>query len=431
VGVPLNYRYTASEIDRALAVSQASALIAHGGRERDLPGSRQVAELPRGLILYEAEAGRHPGLQDLIARSPAQRELPVPKASDPAFIFFTSGSTGPAKGVTHSREGVGWMFATYAAALELTADDVMLPGSSISHIGSFGFSFGALAAGARTLVAHGFDSQHMLELLRAQRPTVLWIQPMMLFQLVRDASARREDFRSLRLCRSGSDKVPAELARAFADLTGMVISEGMGMTEVGVVTATPSSARIKVGTIGQAAPGVRLSIRDEAGLELPAGAEGRLWISARGLATGYWSDPVATAAVMRDGWFDSGDVMKADEEGYLAFCGRKKQLIVHDGSNISPQEVEDALLQHEAVALAGVVGVPDLVHGENVHAYVALKPSAPVPTEQELIGFARARIGYKAPERVEFLTEMPLNAGKIDRAALKALAAKREAMAPR
>jgi long-chain acyl-CoA synthetase len=168
---------------------------------------------------------------------------------------------------------------------------------------------------------------------------------------------------------------------------------------------------------------VRLSIRDEGGHELPAGAEGRLWISARGLTVGYWRDPTATAAVMRDGWLDSGDIMKADEEGYLTFCGRKKQLIVHNGLNISPQEVEDALLQHAAVAIAGVIGVRDLVHGENVRAYVTLKPDAPVPTEQELIHFARARVGYKAPEEVEFLAEMPLNGGKVDRAALKRLAA--------
>ena len=130
---------------------------------------------------------------------------------------------------------------------------------------------------------------------------------------------------------------------------------------------------------------------------------------------------------MRDGWLDSGDVMRADDEGYLTFCGREKQLIVHDGSNISPVEVEDALLQHAAVEIAGVVGVRDPLHGENVRAYVTLKPDAAKPMEQELIDFARARVGYKAPEKVEFLAEMPLNAGKLDRAALKRLAAPRDA----
>jgi long-chain acyl-CoA synthetase len=188
----------------------------------------------------------------------------------------------------------------------------------------------------------------------------------------------------------------------------------------------PPSGVTKVGSVGRAAPGVHLSIRDKDGREVPAGTEGRLWISSPSLTMGYWRDPAATAAVMRDGWLDSGDVMKADDEGYLTFCGREKQLIVHDGSNISPVEVEDALLQHAAVEIAGVVGVRDPLHGENVRAYVTLKPDAAKPMEQELIDFARARVGYKAPEKVEFLAEMPLNAGKLDRAALKRLAATRD-----
>ena len=217
--------------------------------------------------------------------------------------------------------------------------------------------------------------------------------------------------------------MPAELGRELTELTGLAISEVFGMTEVGTVAANPASGPIKAGSIGQPSPGVRISICDDDGRELPPGAEGRMLISAPSQMIGYWNDPASTAAVMQDGWLDSGDIVTADSEGYITFRGRKKQLIVHDGSNISPQEVEDALLLHPAVALAGVVGVRDLVHGENVFAYVTLKTDKPAPTEQELMQFARARVGYKAPERVEFLAEMPLNAGKVDRAALKRLAA--------
>jgi acyl-CoA synthetase (AMP-forming)/AMP-acid ligase II len=141
---------------------------------------------------------------------------------------------------------------------------------------------------------------------------------------------------------------------------------------------------------------------------------------------GYWNRPDATAEVIKDGWLDSGDVMLADDDGYLRFRGRKKQIIVHDGSNICPQEVEDALLAHDAVASAGVVGIHDLVHGENVRAYVTLKPGAKRPTAQELIRFARARIGYKAPEQIVVLDEMPLNpTGKVDRVSLKRMAEER------
>jgi acyl-CoA synthetase (AMP-forming)/AMP-acid ligase II len=169
-----------------------------------------------------------------------------------------------------------------------------------------------------------------------------------------------------------------------------------------------------------------MAIRDENGTEMAAGAEGRLWIKSPCNTVGYWGNPEATGATIKDGWLDTGDVMKVDADGYLWFCGRRKQIIVHDGSNISPQEVEDALIEHPAVAGAGVVGIHDLVHGENVRAFVTLKEDAPRPTSHALIEFARARVGYKAPEDVVVLDAMPLNpTGKVDRVALKKMAEER------
>ncbi|MGI9492108.1 MAG: class I adenylate-forming enzyme family protein, partial [Geminicoccaceae bacterium] len=132
----------------------------------------------------------------------------------------------------------------------------------------------------------------------------------------------------------------------------------------------------------------------------------------------------ATFSTIRDGWLDTGDVMRVDENGYLWFRGRKKQIIIHDGSNICPQDVEEALLEHAAVDAAGVIGVHDMLHGENVRAYVVLSEEADKPTIQELIDHARERIGYKAPEEIIFLEEMPMNAtGKVDRVSLKKMAA--------
>jgi len=114
---------------------------------------------------------------------------------------------------------------------------------------------------------------------------------------------------------------------------------------------------------------------------------------------------------------------RADEDGYLWFFGRKKQIIVHDGSNISPFEVEGALAEHPSVALVGVIGIHDEVHGETVRAYVSVADGVATPTAQELIDFARERVGYKAPEEIVFLDEMPLNpTGKLDRVGLKRLA---------
>ena len=138
---------------------------------------------------------------------------------------------------------------------------------------------------------------------------------------------------------------------------------------------------------------------------------------------GYWQAPEATAEILDEDWLDSGDLARADEDGYLWFFGRKKQVIVHDGSNVSPLEVEGALMEHPAIDLAGVVGVHDVVHGENVRAYVTLRAGAERPSAADLIVHCRERIGYKAPEEVIVLDEMPLNpTGKIDRVGLKKMA---------
>ena len=139
---------------------------------------------------------------------------------------------------------------------------------------------------------------------------------------------------------------------------------------------------------------------------------------------GYWNNPGATAETVVDGWLDTGDVMSADEDGYLWFHGRQKQIIIHDGSNICPQEVEAALLEHEAVSSAGVIGVHDPRHGESVRGYITLDANVSPPSMQDLIRFVRARVGYKAPEEIIVLDDMPLNAtGKVDRVTLKRWAA--------
>jgi long-chain acyl-CoA synthetase len=423
VATPLNYRYMAPEIDHALAVSGARALLAHAEREEDLAASQLARQLPLGTISYGGKRGGGPAFDELIDREAPSSPPPPPSPAAPAVIFFTSGSTGRPKGVTHTHETLGWMFATAAAGLELSPADLLLAGSSLSHVGAFYVSFAALSVGAGVIVARTFDGDELLPLLREDRPTVLSMLPSALFALTRDHGARHGDFASLRLCRGAGDTVSAELEREFTGLSGFVIDEAYGLTEVGLVTVNPPSGRIKLGSVGQVAPAVWLSIRNDDGEEVPVGSEGRLWIKAPAATVGYWDDLGATEAAFSGGWLDSGDVMRVDDEGYFSFCGRKKQIIVHDGSNICPQEVEGALLEHPGVASAAVIGIHDLVHGENVRAYITLTEGTTRPASQELIQFARARVGYKAPEEIVILDKMPLTAtGKLDRTYLKRMA---------
>ena len=422
VATPLNFRYTPKEIDYALKKSGASALLAHCGRVADIAASKQAAELPFGVISYGSEDRRSHSFEALVERPAHIVELTLPAGADPAIILFTSGSTGPAKGVTHSFETLGWMIASFVHGCHTTPDDTVMVSGSLSHIGAFQDSFMGLAAGARVVIPRSFDADGLLPMLRQHRPTIFLALPVTLFGLIRDPRTTQDDLVSLRLCGAGGDKVPAELEREYNSITGRSINEIYGMTETGIATMSPPDGHVKVGSIGRAIAGYRLSARDSNGSEVADGTAGRLWIKSPCNMIRYWESPEATAATINDGWLDTGDVVKIDAEGYIWFSGRQKQMIIHDGSNISPQEVEDALQEHPAVAMAGVVGVHDLVHGENVRAFITLKPGVVGISLAEVIGFARARVGYKAPEEITVLDRMPLTLSeKVDRAALKTL----------
>jgi len=437
VATPLNYRYTSREIDHALQVSGARTLLAHVERAEDVAASELAAGLDLGTIAYrdveplpagndepeDHDGGWSAEFSNLLASEPLPPRTEPPDPAAPAAIFFTSGSTGPAKGVTHSRGTLRWMIASAAGAFELSDEDVFLPGSSMSHIGSFLWALTTLAVGGKVVLARAFDSHELLPLLREHQPTVLAMIPAALLALIRDHDLQPHEFDSLRVCRCGSDKVSTELLTEFAALAGFPILEGYGMTEVGLATLNPPSGMIKSGSIGPPVCGYSVALRDEDGNQIEAEQVGRIWIRTPARMLGYWEAPEATAEVISDGWLDSGDLARADEDGYLWFFGRKKQVIVHDGSNISPYEVEGALVDHPAIELAGAVGIHDEVHGENVRAYVTVRDGAERPSAGDLIVHCRERIGYKAPEEIVFLDEMPLNpTGKIDRVGLKRMA---------
>ena len=444
IATPLNYRYTHREIDHALGVSGARALLAHVERHEDVAESELASGLDLGTIGYRDDeplpssdappegGGWDHDFADLLSAvellppiGGKSSTTPGPEVdpAEPAVIFFTSGSTGPAKGVTHTRESLRWMIASAAAAFALGPEDVFLPGSSMSHVGSFLWSLSTLSVGGEVVVARSTDAHELLPLLRSRQPTVLAMIPAALSALIHDHGLEPGDFASLRICRAGADKVSTELLTEFAALAGFPIVEGYGMTEVGLATLNPPSGVIKQGSIGQPIGGYSIEVRGEDGEPVGPEAVGRIWIRTRSRMSGYWEAPEATAEVVLDEWLDSGDLARADEDGYLWFFGRKKQVIVHDGSNISPYEVEGALVEHPAVALAGVVGVHDTIHGESVRAYVTLEPDAEKPTSADLIVWCRDRVGYKAPEEIVFLDEMPLNpTGKIDRVGLKKMA---------
>ncbi len=417
VATPLNYRYTPLQIDHALGVSGARMLVFDESRRRDVEASALARELPLGSIVDGDDSGRR--FADMLVAPARPVSLRWGDPEEPAVILFTSGSTGPAKGVTHTVRSAAALVAWWAEAC-IVPGDVALALASLSHIGGFTDLFCSLSRGVPIVIPERVEVPYQLEAIREYRPTYGVFLTSNLFGLVRDERSRPEDLASFRLFSAVGDTVPAALQEELQALIGHDVNECWGMTEAGTGTLSPVQAEPRRGSVGRAIRGYEFEVRDGDGAVVAPGVSGRLWVRSEGVMAGYWNDPDATRAVLVDGWLDTGDVFVQDEEGFLWFQGRAKQLIIHRGSNIAPQEVEDALVQHPAVLLAGVVGVPDEVNGENVRAFVQMRPGVAAPAADELIAFVQVRVGYRAPADVFVVDDMPLNAsGKIDRVELR------------
>ena len=227
------------------------------------------------------------------------------------------------------------------------------------------------------------------------------------------------DVSSLRTVLAAGDCVPVNLQERFSAIFGVPLQEAIGMTETFPIAINPKRA-IRPGSLGIPSAGVEVRIVDAAGRDLTDGETGEMVVRCPANCIGYWNDPAATEALLRGGWLHSGDLGSRDSDGYLWFKGRKKQIIIRAGSNISPQEVEEVLDPHPAVFDVAVVGAPDPVYGELVMALVSLRKGA-APGEQELREYARRSLAdYKVPERIYFLPQLPKGpTGKVDRSALK------------
>src|SRR5262249_29597042 len=223
----------------------------------------------------------------------------------------------------------------------------------------------------------------------------------------------------MRTAGAGGDTIPADLQRHFQDVFAIQLREGLGLTEINPVTFNPL-ADVRIGSIGPAAPGGDIRLVDLHGYDVQTRESGE--ILARTPANGVrdWNDPIATKCLFDDGWLRTGDLASRDEDGYYWFKGRLKQLIIRGGSNISPQEVEEALHQHPAVLEAGVVGAPNPVCGEVPLAWVALRAGLSLSEDQLRAHARRLLADYKVPERIFFLPELPKGpTGKVDRRSLR------------
>jgi long-chain acyl-CoA synthetase len=345
------------------------------------------------------------------------------RPSDIAALLYTGGTTGRSKGVMLSHDNflfTSRVFAEYASQFEIGRELLTLP---LSH------SFGLLATltplqrDVPTMwsLERRFDPVTALELIQEHGLDMLQAVPSMI-QMLLAAPLEEYDVSSMRAIFSGGASLPAEVFREFTRRVPTAsILEGYGMTETTTLLTCTLPGRERVGCVGTALDGVEIRVVDHDGRPLGRGEVGEICTRSPAVMVGYWGAPDLTAETIQDGWLATGDVGRVDDNGDVFILDRKKDLIIRGGFNVYPRDVEDALLAHPAVQMAGVVGRPDPDHGEEVVAFLELDPGATDGSE-ELVAWGREHIGgYKYPREIHLVASMPLtDVGKIDRKALRA-----------
>jgi long-chain acyl-CoA synthetase len=417
--VPLDYLYQPPQINYVLRHSGSRILVSHAERLDDVAACDAARHVELAVVGGDGVSHGVPPLA--YGPTPAGGDLDSAeyRPDDVAIIFYTSGTTGRPKGVTLTHASLIAGTTKFLARVPLGASDVALVAAPINRPFALRTQvLPTLLAGGGVFLLERFTPADYLAALRQSPPkTFLALIPSFLHRVVHHPAIRREDFAGVRLCISGGDRVPRELHHAFQSLTGLELSEQCGMTETGMYALTPPLGRKKAGSIGLPFYGVQVCLVDPQGNDVRAGEVGEVVVRSPLMMDGYWNDSAQTRKALRDGWCRTGDLARFDEDGYLWFVGRCKNMIVHDGANVSPAEVEDALLAHPAVAEACVVGVTDPVHGQNVHAFVTLHPGVNPPTADELRQFAAKGLSRPmAPEQIHIVPELArTGAGKIDR----------------
>lgn len=365
--------------------------------------------------LLDAYAGRHPAPY---AAAPG----------DPAFLTYTSGTTGPPKGAMNTHGNVVFNAQVYRDWIALGENDVILGVAPLFHItGIVGHTALALLLAAPLVLAYRFEPSVMLDAIREHRPTFTVGAITAYIALMNAPGATLDDFRTLTKLYSGGAPIPPSTVRAFEDKFGSYVHNIYGLTETtSPIHGVPLGSRAPVDemsgalSIGVPVCNTVARIIGEDGRELPPGEVGEIVARGPQIVPGYWNKPEETANALGGGELRTGDVGYMDAAGWFYIIDRKKDQINAGGYKVWPREVEDVLYEHPSVREAAVVGVPDEYRGETVKAFVSLRPGT-AGDPDELIAFCRERMAaYKYPRAVVVMDELPKTVtGKLLRRALR------------
>jgi long-chain acyl-CoA synthetase len=345
-------------------------------------------------------------------------------SQETAVVFSTSGTTGTPKAVviTHANL-IDNTEKVFGFVEELKRDDILL--NVLPNFHTLGYSVSGilpLTIGLPQALLPGFmPPQNAVEAIREAGVTVMVAVPTMVALTLATAAKGVEIGHTLRVIICGGDRLNPQFDKRARESMNLSILEGYGLTECSpVVTVNPSLEKRKLGTVGPFLPGYEYKILDREGKPVGSGQDGVLWVKGESVTPGYFRNPEKTEERFADGWFNTGDIVRMDDDGYVTILDRDTDILIVGGFNVYPQEVERVLQEHPAVHMAAVIGVPHPVSGEIPKAFVILRENA-VATQKELIQFCKEKLAhYKVPRRVEFVASFPLSpAGKILRRKLR------------
>lgn len=428
VVVPLNYRYTAEEINYCVSFADTSFLVFGfefiGRVESVFDRLGKV----RGVFYVGDDCPRFAESYDNLtaAASPEAPDVPL-TLEDEAAIYYSSGTTGFPKAILHLHRSLYCACVTENKNHGQTKDDTFLCIPPLYHTGAKMHWFGSFLVGGKGVLLRGVNPRRILETVSREQCSIVWLL-VPWAQDVLDALDSGEvnladyDLKCWRLMHIGAQPVPPSLIKRWKERFpshdydtnyGLSESIGPGCVHLGMENIN------KVGAIGIAGYGWETKIVDENGAEVPEGGVGELAVKGDGVMQCYYKDPEATAAVLKNGWLMTGDMAMRDPDGFIYLVDRKKDVIISGGENIYPVQIEDYLRTRTDVKDVAVIGMPHKRLGEIVVAIIELKPGQNV-TEEEILAYCAAGMPrYKCPKKV-FFDNVPRNpTGKIEKPALR------------
>jgi 2-aminobenzoate-CoA ligase len=415
----------AKELGQIVAKARVTIALCDARLRGELDAAAAGSPLASTIVCF-GDAAAPDGLEAGMARHAAPFAAVDTAADDTCLLAFTSGTTGQPKATMHFHRDVMASCACFPPhVLRANADDVFIGSPPLAFtFGLGGLTLFPMAIGAQTVLIERPGPAELLDTIVAERATVLFTAPTSYRAMAAAAKERAigvRDGGTLRKCVAAGEALPAATRALWRDATGIEIIDGIGATEMLHIFIAADEAHARPGATGTVVPGYRARVVDDDGNEVPAGTVGRLAV--QGPTGCRYLDDARQADYVQRGWNYTGDAYVMDADGYFFYQSRTDDMIVSAGYNISAVEVEDALLQHEAVAECAVIGAPDAERGQIVKAFVVLKDhgAAGEATVKALQEFVKATVApYKYPRAVEFRESLPrTETGKLQRFRLR------------